>query len=445
MRCPPTTLRLLVPLLEAFGALVQHPGFMQPHSIDSVGKYIDEARRDECRARLVSGEGLVVVYKIRQFDILFCEAADKLPSTQRRQCVAVRGTNEVARRLDPMERGAAEIVVTFPGGGTLAVRKHRNEKRMVVVMSSAQKAKKVLDAVLPEPGPARLAELFIDAAKGQRQADVGPSTTSRPVNLENGAFWILPSWYAEAVALLAQDVFRLHALVSATSPDISRAFFIDRVTGHRVTDLPDINTHHTLIKGSLHKASGGCACKLHRDKAPSEPFQRLEFRMTFCGCTLVNGKCKRHCAAEHVTQSTRFPGICMKCLQVEFRCTHEKPKSGRGGGGLRVPLNVEDEKMDLAYTKDLVMDIASCGARLMVSQENKDLPLDMTTTLASLEEARARNAHIGDSIRQYDIMAVYLLRHGTAVGKTGRFAGRVRADCNAILKTHKHLFRVKHS
>lgn len=208
VKCSAGVLPLLVPLLETLGVLIEHPGLMQPHSIDSIGWHIDETLHDECRARLVSGDGLGVVYKIRKFDVLFCEAADKLPSAQRRQCAAIRGTNEVARRLDPSERGAAEIVVSFPSGGTLSVRQNRNAQRMVLLLTSAQGKKKVLDAVLPQSDVPQLERLFGEAAKGQRQAAPGPSTESRLIKLENGAYWCLPAWYAEAVALLAQDVFR---------------------------------------------------------------------------------------------------------------------------------------------------------------------------------------------------------------------------------------------
>ena len=447
VRCPPAVLGMLAPLLERLGALVDHPGFIYvPHAIDSIGWHIDEANPEQCRARLLSGTGLHLVYKMRQYDVLFCEAAEKLPSEQRRQCLAVRGSNEMARRLDPTERGSAEIIVSFPGGGTLTVRRHRDPRRMVVVLASVQKKRKVVDAVLADADAPKLAQLFEEAAKGQRQAAAAASTVSKHVKVENGGdFWELPSWYASAVALLAQDVFRVHALLSATSQQTSRALFLDRVTAHRMDRDSDINKHHTLIKGALHRASGGCACLLHRDKAPDEAFKRLEFRMEFCGHPLEDGKCKRHCLAERIDESARFPGVCMKCLSVELRCTHEFSKKGRGTGGIKVPLDVSDERMDLAYTKELVRDIASCGARLMVPTEDRDLQPDMAATLANLAEARARHAHIGDAMLHHDIVAVYLLRQRTAVTKAGRFVGRVRADCNSILKTHKHLFKVKPS
>ena len=336
-----------------------------------------------------------------------------------------------------MERGAAEIVVMFPGGGTLAVRKHRNEKRMVVVMSSVQKAKKVLDTVLPEPGAARLAELFVDAAKGQRQADVGPITTSRLVNLQNGAFWILPSWYAEAVALLAQDVFRLHALISATSQNISRALFVDRVTAHRI-DGGSLETHRTLIKTVLHRASGGCACGLHRQLTPAQPFKHLVMRLEFCGCPLdAQGRCKRHYLAPRKTESAAFPGVCMCDFHMQFHCEHEEH------AGIRIPLKTDDARMDLGFAHRFLVDLGACGARLMAEGAHGDLEIDVGQMLQELENQRIAHNHLGDAMLQRDVSAVYLLRTGSTVTKkTGRFAGRVRADCNAILKTHKHLFRL---
>ena len=144
VKCQVNLLKLLVPLLERLGPLVDHPGLMQPHAVDSIGRAIDEAHFDECRARLVSGTGLQVEHRVRKYEVIQCDVADQLPPAKRRQCVAVRGYKEVARRLDPDERGFAEIVVAFPGGGTLAVRKQRQPERLVVVLTSVQKKKKVL-------------------------------------------------------------------------------------------------------------------------------------------------------------------------------------------------------------------------------------------------------------------------------------------------------------
>lgn len=439
VKCSPATVLLLVPLLDKLGALVNHPGLMRPHSIDSIGKYLDELNFDAYRERLATATGLRATYRVRAFCLIACEAAEKLPTAQRRQCAAVRGTNEVARRLEAHERGGAEVTIAFRNGGSLSVIQHRDPRRLIVFLTSTRKVKKALDGKLDQDDAPALARFFGEAARGQRQAAVVHSPATRHVPLESGAsYWILPAWYAEAIALLAQDVFRLHAFVSAISVDVSRALYVDRVTAHRLT-RGQVHEHRTLIKATLHRASGGCACHRHGVVPPTEPFHRLEFRMEFCGCTLVNGKCPTHDLEEHVRESERFPDVCMLGLKVGLWCTHQGAKSG-----MRLALDVRDEKMDLAFAKGTVQDVASCGAHLMrPSPSFAELHLDMDASLGHLNDLRLQHAHVGDRILQSDVVAVDLLRRGGVLQPNGRFAGSVRAECNAILKTHKHLFRVR--
>jgi hypothetical protein len=441
VKCSPATVLLLVPLLEKLGVIVNHPGLMQPHALSSIGKYLDELNFDAYRQRLVTATGLRATYRVRTFDLIGCEAAEKLPTAQRRQCTAVRGTNELARRLEPHERGGAEVTIAFGIGGALSVIQHRDPRRMVVFLTSKHKVKKALDGKLAEDDAPALAHFFEEAARGQRQAAVAHSPATRHVPLENGAsYWILPAWYAEAVAVLAQDVFRLHAFLSAISVDVSRALYVDRVTGHRMT-RGQVHEHRTLIKATLHRASGGCACRRHGVSPPTEAFRRLEFRMEFCGCALVNGKCPTHDLQEHARESERFPGVCMLGLKVGLWCAHEGAKSG-----MRLPMDVRDEKMDLAFAKATVQAVASCGAHLLwPSPSYAELKLDMDASLDHLNDLRLQHAHVGDRILQRDVMAVDLLRRGGLLHPSGRFVGSVRAECNAILKTHKHLFRVKRS
>lgn len=439
VRCAPDVVRQLASLLETLGPLVKHPGLMEPHAIDSIGKYLDERNFDAYREQLATATRLSATYRVRTFDVIACEAADKLPTTQRRQCTAVRGTNELARRLEPHERGGAEVTVSFSNGGSLSVIQHRDPRRMIVFLTSVHKVKKALDGTLAGADAPALAHFFEEASRGQRQAAAVHSPATRHVQLENGAYWILPAWYAEAIALLAQDVFRLHAFVSAISPDVSRALYVDRVTGHRL-ERGEVHEHRTLIKTSLHRASGGCACRRHGITPPTQAFHRLEFRVEFCGCALVNGKCPTHDREEHTRQSERFPGVCLLGLKVGLWCTHQEAAKG----GMRLPLDVRDEKMDLAFAKSTVHDIASCGARLMQpSPSFAELRLDMDATLAHLNDLRVQHAHVGELILQRDVLAVDLLRRGGVLNTSGRFVGRVRAECTAILKTHKHLFRVQ--
>jgi hypothetical protein len=440
VKCSPATIQLLASLLETFGPLAEHPGLMQPHSIDSIGHYLDELNPDGCRERLATAFGVQATYSVSAYDLLTCETADKLPTAQRRQCTAVRGTNEMARRLEPHERGCVEIKLSFSSGGTLVVRKHHEAGRVILLLTSVNKKRKALEATLPPNDAPMLATLFEEAARGQRQAAFVPRVSTRLVELPTGSYWWLPAWYAEAMALLAQDIFRMHAFVSAISPNVSRALYVDRATAHRL-ERGDVYQHRTLIKGVLHRASGACACHLHRDAVTADKFQHLEFRIEFCGCALANGKCPTHSKEEQPWQSTRFPGICLLGLKLELRCAHAEGKAG-----LRVPLDVRNEKMQLAFAKEIVHDIASCGAHLIrPSPSCSELRIDMDASLARLTDLRLEHSHMTEQILQRDVLAVDLLRRGGVLNRAGRFAGSVRAECQAILKTHKHLFRVKSS
>ena len=256
---------MLVPLLEKLGVLTNHPGLLQPHALSSIGKYLNELNFDAYREWIVTATGLFVTHKVRSFELITCEVADKLPTAQRRQCMTVRGTNELARRLEAKERGGAEVTVTFTNGGTLSVIQHRDPRRMIVFLTSVHKVKKALDAKLEEVDAPALAQFFEEASKGQRQAAISHSPTTRHMQLEGGSFWILPAWYAEAIGILAQDVFRLHAFVSAISATTSRALFIDRVTGHRL-ERGEVHEHRTLIKASMHRWSGGVRVRRSRHR-----------------------------------------------------------------------------------------------------------------------------------------------------------------------------------
>ena len=78
---------------------------------------------------------------------------------------------------------------------------------------------------------------------------------------------------------VAQDVFRLHVLTSASSPDVARPLYIDRVQAHRM-DGPalDVAQHRSVIKAVLHRASGGCICGLHRVKLQPGRLELAEVR-----------------------------------------------------------------------------------------------------------------------------------------------------------------------
>lgn len=438
--CPPAVHGRLLELLGRLGIKAKHPGLLNEKAIDSVGFYLDSAHVEKSRMQLQNAGDVRIEYRLRRYDVLPCEQADQLPSSARRQCVPILGTNEMAKKLAASESGHAEIVATVRCGATLVVRQHKRPERMVVMFTSVQKKKRALDAALNAEDVPKLAALFQEASSKQGASSVPlaprPSMRSRYVQMPDGGFWTLPKWYGEACALVAQDVFRLHVLASATSQPVSRALYVDRVTAHRMASGP-IHTHRTLLKTIFHRASGGCVCGLHRSSPVEKTFKRLEMRWEFCGAALdAHGCCSRHYLAEKVEESALFPRVCMKGLRLELHCMHEDR------AGLHVPLDASDDKMEIGYAKRFVCDLAACGAKLMAEGEHTDLETDATRLMQELESERLSHNHVGDTMLQRDVSAVYLLGCRVSVSKKAqKFVGRVAANHSSILKTHRHLFK----
>jgi len=80
----------------------------------------------------------------------------------------------------------------------------------------------------------------------------------------------------------------------------------------------------------------------------------------------------------------------------------------------------------------------------MAPGAHAELATDVEQLMQELESQRVQHNHVGETMLQRDVSAVYLLRTRAAVSsRRGKFEQGVRTDCNTILKTHKHLFRTK--
>ena len=471
----------LTPLLRQLGALSNHPGLLEAHAIDSVGQWLNASSPEAYRAKLADwtaapnppGTTPVVSLRRKAHEVLSVEDAEALPHAQRVRCVPIRGSKEMARPLDEGERAPAELTVDFGDGATLSVRELAQAGRMLVLLTSTTKKRKVLQATLCAPdddedevgaaAAAALATLFADAAGAGAERAPAPSDAKRVVFKDDKECWCLPDWYAEQLAQLAQDAFRLHVLASASSARVSRALYVDRATAHRVETRSrrGVPETRTLIKATLHAASGGCVCHLHGETV-DEPFQRLELRLEVCGAPIVNGRCPKHYAARVPCESAAFPGVCAQQVRAEFRCVHAAA-GGRGGGrasgrasGLRLPLSCllcTDADANARWLETPLRDVACCGARLAtpppetaaaaaarrLREDAERLGEELALTLAIEERA-------GDAMRARDAKAVWLLRRGgVGLGTDGKLHGTARAPVTVkhqhLTETHGHLFR----
>jgi hypothetical protein len=448
-------LQRLCPLLEALGERTKppHPNLMKENAIDSIGRILNEANPEPYRLGLLQAESRLKVYlRRRTHEVLFVPASEKLPYAQRAQCVPIRRSNEVARRLGPLERGMAELFVDFGDNATLLVKQQTRPGAMLVLCTSVAKKKKVLSATLDEAGGVALEKLFDGAGRSARAAPPAEPLGAKRIEYKGTVYWTLPFWYAEIMAAVAQDVFRLHVFASSSSPasapPVSRMLFVDQVTAHRM-DGPEVDRDEvrTVIKAIWHKASGGCLCHLHNRTSPA-PFKRIEFRLEVCGTPLVDGKCERHCA-EGATclTSANFPGCCAKAFKAELWCMHDYVQ-GQPPCGLRVPLAslFQGTSTDALALRGLLVDLACCGVRL--AQEPsvvylKDIKGDALIVLAQLARLRKESNHTADDLENRDQAAVCLLRRGGVnLGPDGKLKGvGLKPEYQNLVPTHGHLFR----
>ena len=278
-------LQRLCPLLEALGKKAKHPhpNLMEEGAIDGIGRILNEADPEPYRLGLLqAAPHLKVSLRCRTHQLLFVEASEKLPYAQRAQCVPIRRSNEVARRLGPSERGMAELVVSFGGNASLMVKQQTRPGAMLVLCTSVAKKKKVLSATLDEAGAVALEKLFDGAGRSARTGAPPEPLNAKRIEYKKSVYWTLPFWYAE-LAAVAQDVFRLRArlgLLAASAPPVSRMLFVDRVTAHRM-DGPEVDRDDVRRdQGHRHKASG---CRSTTCNRRSRAVQARGLRLEVCG------------------------------------------------------------------------------------------------------------------------------------------------------------------
>lgn len=446
-------------LLRMVGAATKHPGLVREHAIDSIGHYLDKGNAEACRARLMGTDGASrpprVILKRRTHEVLSVEQSETLDDRARLLCTPIRGRDEVARRLDADDRALAELTIELENGSRLVLRQHKDPLRAVVILTSVEGVRKTLDARLKEDQKLCLAKCFEGAGLGRLSVVLEEPQTAHHVKTANRGFHDLPVWMVEHLATVAQDVFRVHVLLSGASQRVSRMLLVNKASVFRFDVTAD--DPRVLIKTVLHAASGGCVCALHRRDSPSE-FKALEFRIRLCDEPFVlqgDGRtraCPRHTdpsdpdASEPLEARNVNPGRCCKGLAFELWCTHDRTKDARAG--VRIPLPVPETWM-IAPLRELA---AACCALTLpryapgqagVQGRVQDLRATVEGIMQHIERERMARGHVESVLSPMDQTAVWLFRNDVpSYGTDGKLKGkRVRTEFHEIGPTHGHLFK----
>lgn len=516
-------LRLLTPLLEVLGVALNRPGLLSPLAIDSIGTLLCPPAKgpmaaanplaERYRSLLVDRPlleaGSTSLYprvrlQLRTHETVSVESAELLDPRARLSCLAIRGTDEMARRLDPQERALSDLTVELDEcGTTLVVRQQKNPQRVVVVLTPSAKTKSapgerpkrnVLEATLTPAQRSVLSDLFEGSGKG-RLGQLRPepidavymppyvpksvstktdTKTTKPPPPPGNGYHLMPTWMTEHLGQVAQDLFRLHALSTAAVHGRARMLYLDRASVHRNDDPRFFKDNfHTLIRCALHTASSACVCGLH-GKAATTPFRLLEFRIEMCGAAFVerNGRrcCPRHCGERaHAQESALFQGVCTRSLKVELWCCHERKPVSQGAkppsaseGGVRIAMTglLENATDDLkkpapgAWMLDSVRELAACACVLAKPASHNpalalELKADADGVTSALERECHSRGHVDARLGEIDETAVWLLRRGG--GAYNRRSQKIEmankrklpGDPPSVALTHGHLFKLQ--
>ena len=435
-------------LLRLAGAAVRHPGLVKEHAIDSIGKYLDPVNDERARLMLMDGSAAelpIVTLKKKTFQILSIQSSEALDDRQRLLCVPIRGTADVARRLDRHEDALSELTIELANGALLMLRQHRDPARIVLTVTSVTSQRKTLEGALTPDHAKVLHGCFDGAGVGLLGIVPEEPIAARKIALKQGrGFHELPAWMTEHLASVAQDIFRVHVLLSGAEQFVSRMIFAEKASVF--TFEPTADDPRVLIKLVLHPASGGCLCHLHRRESKSQ-FKQLEFRVKICDQPLERTpsgmQCPRHSAPDDEKEPVQAvnvnPGRCCERLSFELWCCHDRTRDPRAG--LSIPLAVPDTWMNAP-----LRELASACCALTRSEDSAvaDLKATVDGVMEYVDRERVARRHTDASLNRSDQTATWLLRNDQSIGinRAGKLTGkRVTREFQSIVPTHGHLYK----
>lgn len=440
-----------------------HPGLLDPFAIDSIGKYLDPTHPEVCRMQLMGdprGENAPNARLIRRvYSTMFVESMHELDDAEQMLCVPIRGSEEVARKLQGNERLPTVVLVEFANGATLTLKQQLvGPLAVTCTIESVQRETKVMYGKLEPAHGAAVNNLFSIAASPAAAAEAARAhAEAEPVFAKHvkhtfEEFHELPVWLTEHMRALGQDLYRLHALsTAAVGQGMRRQFYLDVAKVRHLTDAKRYRKLRSVVTGVMHKASGSCLCHAHQSenvKSNTNP-RSMEFSISICGHAFVTHEgrlcCPRHSQCEPLG-SKAFPGICARDLHVDIKCLHEKsPKQTSSTDHIGLSLSLPTEKW-----ADALRDFACCACTLSpahteVSEPDaKNIRATMDAVMVALATQRFTQGHNDAKLAERDPEAVWLLRDGSVTynEKEGKMKGkRLTMENREIADTHGFLFK----
>jgi hypothetical protein len=352
----------------------------------------------------------------------------------RLKCVPIRGQAAVATVSTGLLSTGAEVEIVYSTGASLTLRRNADapgDPRPSVSMAikSITKQHKIISGQL-DAGLARVVEeLFSRGGVVRLGPGIDPKDDfARAVligNADKPAYYDMPAWFEEHLGCLAEELFRLHALLTAAhcvgqvrsgkaraGVDVVRArtVCVDRAMLFEQFDQKRFTRESGLaLKVVLHAASARCVCAAHHRVARA-PIKRVVLVLRICGRPVGGRDAKRCPVHACADESPAFPGVCCLHPRAELVCEHDL--SAAGGAGLRLPLRLDTDRGTLVV-RELM-----CAAAALAAQAPPSGAVD-----------QARRARVSE-VRMSVDAAMTGYRHACAAD--GATAGLLAADERAV-------------
>lgn len=357
-------------VLEELARLSEHDDAATPESPASIGSLLveDAATAERVRAMVFDPrpEGPEAPRPLAKrvtelFRFYTPEEADELASSnpaKRLRLVALRGaTSEmhIVRPSDP--EACSHVTLTFGSVAPKAsivlssdVDASTSSTRVIAQMNPSGGGKRTTwSAALVSPEARSAAALLFELA-----APVPPNlpleADAATIQLGAGKRVVgyqMPAWFCEHVASLAQEGFRLCALLSAAQrTGASRLFKLDHVV---LRWSGEGRKRAALLRAVLHGSSARCVCAAHLRKPPEAEAQAAVLYLGACGHPIRpdddHGRCPLH-EKYDAQESERFAGCCTRSARAFLSCEHKRPDPGDDGArppnpGVRLQMPVD--------------------------------------------------------------------------------------------------------
>lgn len=377
-----------------------------PDRLISVVQFLAENEIPFVPSEILDGEGVKVQFVKRSYARVSADTADSLDSEERSQCIAIEGSEDLARPRSGVIH--PEVRVVFKG---LCLSLRLVDGHVEAILGSDK-------AVFTPTDNSTVDELFADGMVNVSS----PYNPNRRVFPRGAISGKLSHRLTEIIAEWMQDLSRVHVLCTAAGSE-PRPCVLE--CADMFQNRPDINERawRTYINATFHPSSASCICPAH-----NRPRRQGKVRVSirFCGRVLENGVCPTHPQSEN-----QGDHVCTAHLSVNLLCKHVSPPDGIK---VCIPFGV---------ARDAMVKIAEAAVVTIMDATVEDAV--MPDVEAAMEEAREEaKSKKPVANEERDLRALHLLRTHSAIrkntGRLGRMHGQTESWLAELSGSYGHLF-----